>query len=214
MSSIIPSVLAKDHADFKRLVRRYENLVDFLEVDIADGVFVANGTFNDAARIGQYPWICDFGLHLMAAQPEANLGAWIDTGAQRIIIHLEATDKVAWIISELRRRAVEVGIALKLETPVERVIPYLADVDLVMLMAVEPGFYGAAFQPAVLERIRFLRAKWPSGTIEVDGGLHPDTLPQVAAAGANLFVVGSELAQASDPGEKLAALEALVSPVL
>lgn len=210
MSAIIPSVLAKDFNDFKRLVRRYENLVDFIEVDIADGRFVPNGTFADPVKIQSYPWVCDFGLHLMISRPEETLAQWLETGAKRIIVHLEASAKIAWIIDQLRARGIEGGLALKLETPIRRIVPYLSEVDLVMLLAVAPGFYGAPFQPSVLERIRFLRQQWPSGKIEVDGGLHPQTLPQVKAAGADLFVIGSELANAVSLAEKLKELEKLV----
>lgn len=210
MAAIIPSVLAKDLSDFQRLVGQYERLVDFLEVDIADGRFVPNSTFADPAAIGSYPWACKFGLHLMISQPEESLASWVKTGARRIIFHLEATDKTDFVIDELHKAGLEAGLALKLETPLEQVKRYLNKVKVVMLLAVEPGFYGAPFQPAVLERVKFLRQLWPSGKIEVDGGLHTATLPAVKTAGADLFVVGSELASAADPAAKLNELEKLV----
>lgn len=216
MAAIIPSVLVKTYEEFKARVHSVEHLVDLVQVDIGDGRFVANETFRDPALIKNYPWECDFELHLMMERPEETLAAWIDTGARRIIVHYEATEKLAWIAVELKRRGVEVGLAVKLETPLIKVLPYLPQIDTALLMAVEPGANGAPFNPVALERIRFLRAKWPSGTIAVDGGLHPDTLSLVALAGANFFVVGSELSRAGDAAlaGKLAALEALVSPAL
>lgn len=211
MKYVIPSVLAQTESEFKEIVRRYEQRVDMLHLDIAEGKFVPNETFRDTAAIARYPWACEYEVHLMVQAPEEELESWLDIGASGIIVHLESTAKMPWVMQAIKSHGLLVGLALNLETAIDKILPYLEDIDIAHIMSVRPGFYGSPFQPEVLERVRFLRERWPSGTIQVDGGINTETIGQVVQAGATRCIVGSALLRAKDVDLALADLETKVA---
>lgn len=144
----------------------------------------------------------------MVEAPENQFEAFVSAGCNRVIFHAEATAHAHRLIHELKELGVEAGVAINPGTPVEALLPILGDIDMALVMTVDPGWGGQSFLPLALPKIRRLRSERPDLTIEVDGGIDPETIGEAARAGANLFVVGSYLAKSPDLSEAVAKLEA------
>lgn len=212
---ISPSLLS---ADFGRLgdeVARAEAAgADWLHVDVMDGHFVPNLTIGPVVvealhRRARVP----LDVHLMISEPRRYAKAFARAGAHVLTFHVETcrTDAEAReVIALFRGEGVEkVGVSLNPDCPVERVLPLLDDVDLVLVMSVHAGFGGQRFLPETLAKTRAIRARGWSGFVEMDGGLNADTIPLCAAAGADVLVSGSALFGAPDLGAALSRFRAL-----
>ncbi|CAB1103286.1 unnamed protein product [Ectocarpus sp. CCAP 1310/34] len=177
---------------------------DYIHLDVMDGHFVPNLTFGAPVIKGlrkHTKALLD--AHLMVSHP----AQWVDdmaaAGVDRRVFplftfHVEATDKVAELIAAVKAKGMRVGVALKPATPVEEVFPYCDDLDLVLIMTVEPGFGGQSFMVDQartdiirMSKVKELRRRYPDLDIEVDGGLADKTIEEAARAGANLIVCGS-----------------------
>ena len=140
--------------------------------------------------------------HLMVDNPDVLLDDFADAGADRCIVHVELGDPRP-LFDELRARDVGVGIVLNPETPVDAVLPYLADVDLLLVMSVHPGWGGQGFIAEVLDKVRVARSAIDDQgldvEIEIDGGINVDTAPSAVEAGVDILVAGSAVFRAPDP---------------
>lgn len=191
-----PSLLA---ADFRYLAREIERLEEagarFLHLDIMDGHFVPNLSFG--VPIVQAVRRCTeltLDVHLMISNPEAHLQRFRDAGADYLTVHIEVAPDPRPLFEQIHRLGACAGISLNPPTPIETVLPYLNDCELVLVMSVMPGFGGQTFQSEVLAKIRRLRQHGPKGLmISVDGGVNGDTISECAAAGATMFIVGTGL---------------------
>jgi len=199
---ISPSILSADFANLESELQRISN-ADWAHVDVMDGHFVPNLTLGlpvveALAKVSPIPLDC----HLMVDNPAVLLDEFADAGADRCIVHVELGDPRP-LFDELRARDVGVGLVLNPPTPVDTVLPYLDQIDLLLVMSVNPGWGGQAFIPDVLEKVRVARReidahRWPA-EIEIDGGINVDTAGVAAAAGCDILVAGSALFRAPDP---------------
>jgi len=201
---ISPSLLSCDFARLADEVRRAEDAgADWLHVDFMDGHFVPNLTIGPPVvekirEVARVP----LDVHLMITDPVKYAPDFAKAGAHVLTFHVELCPDPAAaraVAAAFRAAKVpKVGVALNPDTPVERVLPFLDAVDLVLVMSVFPGFGGQKFMPEVLAKTRRLREQGYEGHVEMDGGLNAETIPLCAAAGADALVSGSALFGAKD----------------
>jgi ribulose-phosphate 3-epimerase len=168
-----------------------------VHLDVMDGQFVPPITFGDAlaANLRKHT-DAPMEAHLMTLTPERHFDAFIKAGCKRIIFHAEATVHSHRLIQSLKSQGIEAGVAINPGTPVSVLEPIIDDIDMALVMTVNPGWGGQSFIPSTMPKIQWIRERRPEMDIQVDGGIDPVTLPQVISAGANVFVVGSYLLRA------------------
>jgi ribulose-phosphate 3-epimerase len=200
---LAPSILSADFADLGADVDRVTDAADLLHVDVMDGHFVPNLTIGPPV-VQALRKHTDLFLdcHLMVDNPRVLLAEFADAGADRCIVHVELGDPRP-AFDDLRARNVGVGLVLNPETPFDAALPYLAEIDLLLVMSVHPGWGGQQFIPAVLEKVaaarREIDQRGLAVEIQIDGGINLDTAPAAAAAGVDILVAGSAVFGASDP---------------
>lgn len=212
IAGLAPSILSFDLTDLRKSVQTFVGAgAGIVHLDVMDGQFVPPITFGDAyvRSLRSAAPAALFEAHLMTLTPERHFDAFIDAGCERVIFHAEVAPHAHRLVQQLKQAGTQAGIAINPGTPVEAVLPVLGDVDLVLVMTVNPGWGGQAFIPSTLDKVRRIRAERPDVLIEVDGGIDPKTLPIVRDAGANVFVVGSYLARAQDLAGAVRELKAL-----
>ncbi len=200
---IAPSILSADFAALADAIDLVEPETDLLHVDVMDGHFVPNLTIGPpvVADINRHTDMT-LDCHLMMTNPGEFLEAFRRAGADWISVHVEVGD-TAELITEMRKLGVNPGLALNPETPFDAVAPWLGQIDHVLVMTVHPGFGGQHFMPEVLPKLRQVSEAVAAGghavTVEVDGGIDPDTIGLVADAGATCFVSGNAVFGHDDP---------------
>lgn len=206
MAKIAPSILS---ADFSRLgddIKKVEKYVDLIHIDVMDGHFVPNITFGPpVVRSIRMLTKLPFDVHLMVTEPDNFIDAFIDAGANYITVHAETAVHLHRTISTIKKKGAKAGVALNPATPLEALENILGEVDLVLIMTVDPGFGGQQFIKSMLPKIRRLKEMITKAKldveIEVDGGINSETARQAAAAGADILVAGSYIYESSDVAE-------------
>lgn len=205
-----PSVLACDMANLSSECNKViAGGCDYLHLDVMDGHFVPNLTFGAPViqclkkNISNFP----LDVHLMVCNPMQ----WVDdmktAGADTFTFHIEVGGDISALIAKVKSVGMKVGIALKPQTPVADVLPYIGDIDQVLVMTVEPGFGGQSFMPDMLGKIKELRTAYPLLNIMVDGGINAETGKLTTEAGANMLVAGSAVFKPADCSVPIKALK-------
>jgi ribulose-phosphate 3-epimerase len=207
---ITPSILTADFADLGAEVRRLPS-ADWMHVDVMDNHFVPNLTFGPRmieALVRASPVPVD--AHLMITEPDRNAAAYVEAGAGSVTFHVEAAAAPIRLAREIRRQGARASMALKPATPIEPYEDLLPELDMVLLMTVEPGFGGQSFLDLCLPKIRRTRELVDKHGVEtwlqVDGGVSLETIERCAEAGADVFVAGSAVYDADDPDAMVVAL--------
>ena len=207
---IAPSILSCDLANLQSEVKSIEREADWLQVDVMDGHFVPNLSFG-APVIKNLKTRLPLDIHLMVENPEERVEEFLELGVKNITFHAEAiVDTVSRVglMQAIRDGGATAGIAIKPGTPVSVIEDVLDEIDLVLVMSVEPGFGGQEFMPEVLKKVKELRAKRSDLMIQMDGGINRDTAKQCRDAGANNLVAGSFIFKAADRAAAISALRA------
>lgn len=212
MIKIAPSILSADFAILGDEIRKIEEAgADMVHIDVMDGHYVPNLTIGlpvikSIRKITKLP----FDVHLMIDNAEQYLEHYYEAGADIITVHAEAVKHIHRVIQTIHKLGIKVGVALNPGTPLCMVEPVLEDVDMILLMSVNPGFGGQSYIPSVTGKIRELRRMLDERNlntdIQVDGGIDATTVKDVIEAGANVIVAGSAVYKAEDTREIISIL--------
>ncbi len=211
-----PSLLS---ADFCCLGEEVEMInrsaADWFHVDVMDGVFVPNISFGFPVmevlkRYARKP----VDVHLMIVHPEQYVERFVEAGADSVSFHLEATDDPRPILQQIKQKGSRAGLAINPDIPVERLFPYLGEIDIVLLMSVFAGYGGQQFIEDTWERLHTLKQEIArqgvQPLVEIDGGVNTENAPRLYAEGANVLVAGSSVFKVPNPEEAITTLKGIM----
>jgi ribulose-phosphate 3-epimerase len=217
---INPSILNANFDDLENEILKISKVSDSLHLDIMDNLFVPNFTFDlqKATEIISFTPI-PVDSHLMIENPDQLAAKYAEAGSESVTFHLEAANNVKATIRDIRSNGAKVGIAIKPNTDLDEVAPYLSEINMLLVMTVEPGFGGQSFmfdQMSKVEaaRIAINNLERSDTLLQVDGGISEATIEVAAKAGADCFVAGSAVYKSVDPALMVMKLRALADAIL
>jgi ribulose-phosphate 3-epimerase len=207
---VVPSVLAADFGCLAEEVAQVEAAgVRMIQFDIMDGHFVPNLSFGPPLVAALRPHsLLAFDVQLMVSEPRQYVEAFVRAGADHLTFHIETEPEPLELVEDLHKAGVTAGVALNPETDVLHIVEVAPYCEMVLVMTVHPGFGGQEFMPRMLDKVRQVRELvGPATRIEVDGGITPETVPQVVAAGADTLVVGTAIFSRPDRADAIRQLQ-------
>ena len=204
MIKLAPSILSADFARLLEDVKKVENAgCQYLHIDVMDGHFVPNITLGPAIIKSLRKDVnMVFDAHLMIENPDQYIKEFVDAGCDLIVVHQEACKHLHRTIQNIKSYGIKAGVALNPATPIETIKYVLEEVDMVLIMTVNPGFGGQSFIESMIPKIKELKSlidkKGLKVDIQVDGGIKPDNVDKVVKAGANIIVAGSAIFNSDD----------------
>ena len=199
---IIPSIIAKNQKEVDERIKKVGKYTRVFHLDVMDGKFVKAKSLDFDFTI---PDKFSYGVHLMVKNPLK----WVEKNAKSskmIIFHYESCKnegEILELIDLIRKKGKKVGIAINPKTSIVKVRDFANKIDLILIMAVNPGKYGAKFIPGCLDKAKSIKRHYPKLLIEIDGGINNKTIAKAGKSGANQFIVGSYLQNSEDVGESL-----------
>ncbi len=206
----VPAILTDDPKTLETMVRQTENFTSFAQFDIMDGQFVPSQSIT-CEHIAKLTMKLNWEVHLMVLHPEAYLKDFQQAGAQKIVFHYEATSSPREVITLVKNLGMRVGLAVNPETPVSAVLPLATELDSMLFLSVNPGFYGSEFMPEVLNKIVAFRDAQPDLEVGIDGGIKESNIVPIARTGVDIIYVGSAIFLQPEPGESFRCLQALAA---
>lgn len=201
MIEIVPSVVAYNLDELCQRLNVLEAFSPWAHLDITDGRFTKSITWQEPSDLEIWEGKIKLEAHLMVETPEVILPTWLQV-VDRVIIHTESTELLAEIVDSIEAQPALLGLALNLETPVKKVLPYLTKINFIHLMSIKKiGHYGEPFNEEIFAKIKELKEAKANLTISVDGGVNKTNFKKLIEAGANHLVVGSAIWQAADPAK-------------
>ena len=214
---IYPSILNANFDDLENEIKKITPASDALHLDVMDNQFVPNFTFDIASAFE----IINFtklpvDAHLMICDPDSIAPKYAEQGTHSVTFHFEAANNVATTISNIRSNGAKVGLAIKPATSFQEIEKFMADIDMLLIMTVEPGFGGQSFMHDQMVKVRTAREhigrmEKEKPLLQIDGGVSLDTIAEAALAGANCFVAGSAVYKSADPAKMVNQLRKLAS---
>ncbi|MBW2974579.1 ribulose-phosphate 3-epimerase [Candidatus Woesearchaeota archaeon] len=203
-NKIVPAIIAKSQEELDKRIDKVKDYFEILQLDVMDGIFVPTHSIDFDFKLPKTK--CRYEAHLMVDNPYE----WIvknNEAADIFLVHIESCREPEKVIGLVRSKGKKIGFVINPKTPLEKIKPYLDRIDQVLVMTVDPGYYGSPFLPEALDKVRELRELKPGLDIEVDGGINADTIKKAYQAGANLFVCGSYLQKSGDVKKAAEGLE-------
>lgn len=231
---IIPAIMPSSFKEMEEEIDKVKEATDMVQLDVMDGQFTkevswpyVEGGAEEVDSISKeemgFPYWKDVSIEtdLMVKSPEMVINLWLRTEIQRIVVHLESTQKMEWVLENVAKKigdmdenavgAVKLGIAVNTSTPNAKLEKWADRADFVQFMGIEEiGFQGKPFDEKVLEKIKIFREKYPAKEISVDGGVNLENAPRIIEAGADRLVIGSAIFNAEDPQAKIKKFEKLI----
>ena len=203
MIEIVPAIIGKNFKEIKEKINQVDGLVNWAQLDIMDGLFASSYSWATPEDLKSLDGKIKLEAHLMIEEPENFIADWSGV-VDRILVHVEATEKLEEIIKQLQNLPIQLGLVLLAKTPVEALEPYLDRVKHVQLMAIdEIGFHGHPFNEQVINRVKTIRARHPDVTIAVDGGISLENASALLVAGVNNLIIGSAIWNNDDIGKTI-----------
>lgn len=193
---IFPAILTDKEEKLKEMIRIASSFSSNVHIDIMDGIFVPSYSISYDSL---YKTDIFIEIHLMVNFPCNYIAGFKKKGANRIIFHIEGKDDVEKTIKKIKEEKMQVGIALNPETRIENIKPFLDEIDIVLVMSVNPGFYGSKFIPEVLDKARELKNIRSNLCLEMDGGIKLSNISLLKSSGIDIAAVGSEIFLSENP---------------